>query len=179
MAPTIISDSPDAVFVVTGGNRGLGLEHVKQFLEKTKVKIVATARQPAKADQLNGLLKQHQARLSVIQLDTSEEASVEVLHSTSAFAVVCTLLAEIVFKMLKTSNNSGCCQEGTAVASGRSRPDPQQRWDAGAFYTCRRDVSIVSWIHLLQVQTCRASCSFLALVANPAVTLQLLEGAVL
>lgn len=77
MAPTIISDSPDAVFVVTGGNRGLGLEHVKQFLEKTKVKIVATARQPAKADQLNGLLKQHQARLSVIQLDTSEEASVE------------------------------------------------------------------------------------------------------
>jgi len=40
MAPTIFSDSPDAVFIVTGGNRGLGLEHVKQFLEKTKVKLV-------------------------------------------------------------------------------------------------------------------------------------------
>ncbi len=97
MAPTIISDSPDAVFIVTGGNRGLGLEHVKQFLEKTQVKVVATARQPAKADQLNGLLKQHQGRLSVIELDTSEEASIEVPHSTSAFAVSCTLLAEFVF----------------------------------------------------------------------------------
>ncbi len=103
MAPTIISDSPDAVFVVTGGNRGLGLEHVKQFLEKTKVKVVATARQPAKADQLNGLLKQHQDRLSVVELDTSEEASIEVLHSTSAFAVFCTVLAQVVFKMLKPS----------------------------------------------------------------------------
>jgi len=103
MAPTIISDSPDAVFIVTGGNRGLGLEHVKQFLEKTKVKVVATARQPAKADQLNGLLKQHQDRLSVVELDTSDEASVEVLQSTSAFAAFCTLLAKVVFKILKPS----------------------------------------------------------------------------
>ncbi len=103
MAPTIISDSPDAVFIVTGGNRGLGLEHVKQFLEKTKVQVVATARQPAKADQSNGLLKQHQDRLSVIELDTSDEASVEVLHYASAFAVFCPLLAEVVFEMLKPS----------------------------------------------------------------------------
>ena len=107
MAPSIISDSPDAVFVVTGGNRGLGLEHVKQFLEKTAVKVVATARQPAKADQLNGLLQKHPDRLSVIELDTSDEASVEVLHSTLAFAIFCSLLAvqdaEVVM------SNLGCC----------------------------------------------------------------------
>ena len=80
MAPTLVSNSSDAVFVVTGGNRGLGIEHVKQFLDKTKVKIVATARQPSKADQLNGLLKQYKDRLSVVELDTSDEASIEVLR---------------------------------------------------------------------------------------------------
>lgn len=80
MAPTLVSNSSDAVFVVTGGNRGLGIEHVKQFLDKTKVKIVATARQPSKADQLNGLLKQYKDRLSVVELDASDEASIEVLR---------------------------------------------------------------------------------------------------
>lgn len=80
MAPTLVSNSSDAVFVVTGGNRGLGIEHVKQFLDKTKVKIVATARQPSKADQLNGLLKQYKDRLFVVELDASDEASIEVLR---------------------------------------------------------------------------------------------------
>ena len=83
MAPTIVVNSPDAVFIVTGGNRGLGLEHVKQFLEKTKVKVVATARQPAKADELNKLLKQHTDRLSVVELDSSDEASIEVSQCLS------------------------------------------------------------------------------------------------
>ena len=78
MAPSIVQNNPDAVFVVTGGNRGLGLEHVKQFLERSKVKIVATARQPDKAHELNGLLKQYQNRLSIIKLDTSSEESIEV-----------------------------------------------------------------------------------------------------
>ncbi len=78
MAQTLVPNSADAVFIVTGGNRGLGFEHVKQFLEKTKVKIVATARQPAKADQLNGFLKQYKDRLSVTELDTGDEASIEV-----------------------------------------------------------------------------------------------------
>ena len=83
MAPTIVANNSDAVFIVTGGNRGLGLEHVKQFLEKTKVKVVATARQPAKADELNKLLKQHTDRLSVVELDSSDEASIEVSQCLS------------------------------------------------------------------------------------------------
>lgn len=80
MAPIIPFNTSDAVYVVTGGNRGLGVEHVKQFLEKTKVKVVATARQPNKADELQALLKQHPDRLSVIQLDTASEKSIKVLH---------------------------------------------------------------------------------------------------
>lgn len=78
IAPIIVEDSPDAVFVVTGGNRGLGVEHVKQFLERSQVKIVATARQPDKAQELNELLKQYSNRLSIVQLDTSSEESIEV-----------------------------------------------------------------------------------------------------
>ena len=78
MAPTVVPNTSDAVFVITGGNRGLGIEHVKQFLEKTKVKIVATARQPSKADELNRLLKQYSDRLSIVELDTWSEESIEV-----------------------------------------------------------------------------------------------------
>ncbi|KAL3141582.1 hypothetical protein ABBQ32_004825 [Trebouxia sp. C0010 RCD-2024] len=77
MAPTVVPGTSDAVFVITGANRGLGIEHVKQFLEKTKVKIVATARQPSKADELNELVKQYSDRLSIIELDTSSEKSIE------------------------------------------------------------------------------------------------------
>lgn len=55
------------------------MEHVKQFLEKSKVNVVATARQPNQADELQGLLKQHPDRLSVIQLEAASEGSIEVL----------------------------------------------------------------------------------------------------
>lgn len=81
MAPftgKLVPTDTSAVYVVTGGNRGLGIEHVKQFLEKTDAKVVATARQPSKADALNALAKKHQERVSVVELDTSSEPSIEV-----------------------------------------------------------------------------------------------------
>lgn len=68
----------NAVYIVTGGNRGLGTEHVKQFLGKTEAKIVATARQPAGADELNALGKKYAGRLSVVELDSGSETSIEV-----------------------------------------------------------------------------------------------------
>ena len=83
MAPVggkLIPTDNTAVYIVTGGNRGLGIEHVKQFLEKTDAKIVATARQPREADELNTLSKKYAARLAVIKLDTSSESSIEVYH---------------------------------------------------------------------------------------------------
>lgn len=40
--PTLLPTDSDAVYVVTGGNRGLGLEHVRQFLEKSDAHVVAT-----------------------------------------------------------------------------------------------------------------------------------------
>ena len=77
MAPTIVPNTDSSVFIVTGGNRGLGLEHVKQFLEKSKVKVVATARQPEKADDLQDLAKQYHDRLTIVKLDNGDEASIE------------------------------------------------------------------------------------------------------
>lgn len=81
MAPVdgkLIPTDNTAVYLVTGGNRGLGIEHVKQFLEKTDAKVIATARQPRKADELNSLSKKYADRLSVIELDTGSESSIEV-----------------------------------------------------------------------------------------------------
>ena len=77
MAPAIVPNTDSTVFTVTGGNRGLGLEHVKQFLENSKVKVIATARQPEKADDLQSLAKQYHDRLSVVKLDNGDEASIE------------------------------------------------------------------------------------------------------
>ena len=46
---------------VTGANRGLGFEHVKQYAHK-EWKVIACARNPEKADQLKTYLKaQHNA----------------------------------------------------------------------------------------------------------------------
>ena len=42
--------------LITGGNRGIGLEFVKQFTERGW-NVIATARTPEKAEELNGLAK--------------------------------------------------------------------------------------------------------------------------
>ena len=87
MGEAVVSNTDAAVFVVTAGNRGLGLEHVKQLLQKAKVHVVATVRQAANAEDLNKLAHQHQGRVSVVQLDISDEQSIEVfITRTASFA---------------------------------------------------------------------------------------------
>lgn len=97
----------DQVVVVTGASRGLGLEHVKQFLEKTQSKVVGTARSPAKADQLKALVQQYSGRLHVVALDTSDEDSIK-----AAAEEVSKLFPEGFDVLL---NNAGT-QEGTQRA---------------------------------------------------------------
>ena len=78
MISTVVPTAASAVFLITGANRGLGVEHVRQFLQKSKVKVVATARQPAKATELKGLQDQYNDRLTVVELDVADEASIKV-----------------------------------------------------------------------------------------------------
>lgn len=82
--PTLLPTDRDAVYVVTGGNRGLGLEHVRQFLEKTDAQVVATTTNspPSEAKNLRLLADQGNGhRMTVVSLDLSKESSIKVYCS--------------------------------------------------------------------------------------------------
>ncbi|GHE28035.1 SDR family oxidoreductase [Vulcaniibacterium thermophilum] len=60
--------------LVTGANRGLGLEFVRQLLARGD-RVVATARRPAQAHDLNRLSGEHPGRLHVLPLDVADPRS--------------------------------------------------------------------------------------------------------
>jgi NAD(P)-dependent dehydrogenase (short-subunit alcohol dehydrogenase family) len=60
--------------LVTGANRGLGLEFVRQRLARGD-HVVATARHPGRATALNALAGEHPGRLHVLPLDVANEKS--------------------------------------------------------------------------------------------------------
>ena len=60
--------------LVTGANRGLGLEFVRQLLARGD-RVVATCRHPARAHGLNRLIGEHPGRLHVLPLDVAEPKS--------------------------------------------------------------------------------------------------------
>jgi NAD(P)-dependent dehydrogenase (short-subunit alcohol dehydrogenase family) len=60
--------------LVTGANRGLGLEFVRQLLARGD-RVVATARHPGRATALNALAGEHPGRLHVLPLDVAQEKS--------------------------------------------------------------------------------------------------------
>ncbi len=92
---------------VTGANRGLGLEMVKQLCSNTKCsRILATCRNPDKADQLLYLAKTHPAKLLVKSLDVNQIESfpdfVASLESSSEFTELSCLI-----------NNAGVAPKAT------------------------------------------------------------------
>jgi NAD(P)-dependent dehydrogenase (short-subunit alcohol dehydrogenase family) len=60
--------------LVTGANRGLGLEFVRQLLARGE-RVVATCRHPGKATALNTLAGEHPGRLHVLPLDVASGKS--------------------------------------------------------------------------------------------------------
>ncbi len=60
--------------LVTGANRGLGLEFVEQLLARGD-SVIATCRQPGKAQALNVLAGEHPGRLHVLPLDVDDPRS--------------------------------------------------------------------------------------------------------
>ncbi len=68
---------------ITGSNRGLGLELVKQYLAKGRL-VIATCRDRSKAPDLEKLRNQFKSKLKVIELDLSCNRSIDQLSKTLA-----------------------------------------------------------------------------------------------
>jgi len=66
-----------AVILVTGANRGLGLEFTKQYAERG-ARILATARKPENAEELNDLAAANR-NITVEKLDVTDHAAIEAL----------------------------------------------------------------------------------------------------
>ena len=60
--------------LITGTNRGLGLEFVKQYLEAGQ-RVIATARDPASSEELQALREQYPKQLSLYALDVASADS--------------------------------------------------------------------------------------------------------
>ena len=66
---------PATVWVVTGANRGIGLELTRRLLERGDT-VVAGCRAPGRAEALNAFAAAHPGRCTVAALDVTSDASV-------------------------------------------------------------------------------------------------------
>lgn len=66
--------------LITGGNRGLGLEFVRQYLVRGAT-VYAACRQPGLATELNRLTGDHPTRLKLLPVDVAKPASIAALRS--------------------------------------------------------------------------------------------------
>ena len=77
----IRNSDPDAVFVVSGGSRGIGLQFVKSLVQKTKGTVVALCRSPESAHGLNdailSLEDKDKQRIKVFSLDLQDQNSIQ------------------------------------------------------------------------------------------------------
>lgn len=64
--------------LISGANRGLGLQFTRQCLARGD-RVIATARQPARASELNHLAGEYPGHLHVLPLDVSDPASIDEL----------------------------------------------------------------------------------------------------
>jgi NAD(P)-dependent dehydrogenase (short-subunit alcohol dehydrogenase family) len=67
---------PDRYALVTGSNRGLGLEFTRQLLDRGD-HVFATCRQPDAADALHTLAQRYPERVHLVALDVADETSIE------------------------------------------------------------------------------------------------------
>jgi len=68
----------NVIAFVQGASRGLGLEMVRQLVEKPQVKkVYASCRSPDQADDLQTLASQFAGRVCIVKIDVTDEASIE------------------------------------------------------------------------------------------------------
>ncbi len=67
--------------LITGGNRGIGLEFSRQYLE-AGWQVYSTAREPGEAVELTSLQSEYPENLKIMKLDITNEDSVEAVGRT-------------------------------------------------------------------------------------------------
>jgi NAD(P)-dependent dehydrogenase (short-subunit alcohol dehydrogenase family) len=65
-------ETPMRTVLITGANRGIGLEHARRYAERG-AHVFATARKPEEADELAALAKSHGDRVEVLTYDAADE----------------------------------------------------------------------------------------------------------
>lgn len=93
------------IALVTGANRGLGLEFVRQLLARGD-RVLAACRQPGKAGELNLLAGDYPGRLQVLPLDVASETS------RSAFVGELALVLDDDARIDLLVNNAGVLHSG-------------------------------------------------------------------
>ena len=73
-----LAEDETGIVLITGSNRGIGLEFTKQYLERGWT-VIATARKPEKAEDLKQLAIQYPDRLSIHQLDVTDNERIDEL----------------------------------------------------------------------------------------------------
>lgn len=63
--------------LITGANRGIGLELVRQYIGQADAQVFAACRTPRNADDLNALANANPTRLHVLALDVTDAASID------------------------------------------------------------------------------------------------------
>ncbi len=91
--------------VVTGANRGLGLELARRLLERGD-HVIAACRAPGRATALNGLAGEHPGRLHVLPLDVADA------RSRAAFAAELPLVLGEAGGIDLLVNNAGVLHSG-------------------------------------------------------------------
>lgn len=67
--------TPTRIFI-TGANRGLGLELVRQYAQRPDTRIFAACRRPDQADELNALAEAHPEQVAILTLDVADDESI-------------------------------------------------------------------------------------------------------
>jgi len=75
-----MSDPTEGIVLVTGSNRGLGLEMVRQLAPSARA-VVATCRRPAEAEELNAIANAHPETVQVEKLEVTDTDQIDRLRS--------------------------------------------------------------------------------------------------
>lgn len=76
-----MSSTPKKIALVTGSNKGIGLGFVRHLVEKYQFhRVIATARNPQQATELQQLANEHQGKIGIYSLDVSDENSIQTLY---------------------------------------------------------------------------------------------------